>query len=91
MAFARIVTHYVRANAWLADGVVLHDAGRLAGTPGVLISAPRDLQAPIGWAWDLKRAWPNASLVIVDAAGHDASDAAFTQELTRATDQFAAR
>ncbi|MBV8140070.1 MAG: prolyl aminopeptidase [Deltaproteobacteria bacterium] len=91
MAFARIVTHYVRANAWLADGVVLRDAGRLSGIPGVLISARVDLQAPIGWAWDLKRAWPNSNLVVVDAAGHDPSVAAFTRELIRATDQFAAR
>jgi hypothetical protein len=37
----------------------------------------------------LKRVWPRAKLVIVDNAGHDASNARITEELTRATDQFA--
>jgi proline iminopeptidase len=90
MTFARIVTHYVRNNAWLADGVLLRDAGRLSAIPGVLISGRLDLQAPIGRAWDLKRAWPNAELVIVDDAGHDASSS-ITKQLIRATDQFALR
>src|SRR5690606_4536939 len=37
MAFARIVTHYFRHRAWLEDGQLIRDAGRLAGIPGVLI------------------------------------------------------
>jgi proline iminopeptidase len=90
MTFARIVTHYVRNNAWLTDGILLRDAGRLSAIPGVLISGRLDLQAPIGRAWDLKRAWPNAELVIVDDAGHDASSS-ITKQLIRATDQFALR
>jgi proline iminopeptidase len=90
MAFARIVTHYMRNNAWLTDGIVLRDAGRLSAIPGVLISGRFDLQAPIGWAWDLRRAWPNAELVIVNDAGHDASSS-ITRHLVRATDQFAFR
>lgn len=90
MTFARIVTHYVRNNAWLTDGVLLRDAGRLSAIPGVLISGRLDLQAPIGCAWDLKRAWPNAELVIVADAGHDASSS-ITKRLILATDQFALR
>ena len=41
--------------------------------------------------WDLKRAWPGARLVIVDDAGHDASNAGITRELIRATNQVASR
>ena len=90
MAFARIVTHYVLNNAWLADGIVLREVPRLSAIPGVLINGRFDLQAPIGWAWDLSRAWPKAKLVIVDDAGHDESSS-ITQQLVRATDQFAVR
>jgi proline iminopeptidase len=90
MAFARIVTHYMRNNAWLADGIVLREAARLSAIPGVLISGRFDLQAPIGWAWDLSHAWPKAKLVIVDDAGHDASSP-ITRQLVGATDQFAVR
>ncbi len=89
MAFARLVTHYVRHNAWLEDGSVLRDAGSLADTPGIMVNGRFDLQAPIGWAWELNRAWPRAKLVIVDDVGHDASNAGITRELIRATDRFA--
>lgn len=89
MAFARIVTHYVRHNAWLEDGRLLRDADSLMGIPGILVNGRFDFQAPIGNAWDLSRAWPGAELVIVDDAGHAANSPGITQELIRATDQFA--
>jgi len=89
LAFARLVTHYARHDAWLEDGSLLRDAGRLADTPGIMVNGRFDFQAPLGWAWDLKRAWPRAKLVIVDDAGHDASNASIARELIRATGQFA--
>jgi proline iminopeptidase len=91
MAYARIVTHYVRHNAWLGDERLLRGASALAEIPGVIVNGRFDFQAPIGWAWDLKRAWPSAEYVIVDNAGHDASAGVITDELIRATDQFATR
>ena len=89
MAFARIVTHYVRNDAWLEDGSLLRDAGAIADVPGIMVNGRFDLQAPIGWAWDLKRVWPRAKLVIVDDAGHDPSNPSITRELIGATGQFA--
>jgi proline iminopeptidase len=91
MAFARLVTHYVRHDAWLEDGSLLRNAPALADIPGIMVNGRFDFQAPIGWAWDLKRVWPRAELVIVDDAGHDASNTAITGELIRATEQFAMR
>jgi proline iminopeptidase len=91
LAFARIVTHYVRHNAWIEDGRLLRDAGLLAEIPGILVNGRFDLQAPIASAWELSRVWPHAELVIVDDAGHAASNAGITQALIRATDEFGAR
>jgi proline iminopeptidase len=88
VAFARIVTHYVRNNAWLEDGVLLRNATALADTPGVLISGRFDFQAPIANAWKLNEAWPRAELVIVPDTGHGTS-AAINSEIVRATRQFA--
>jgi proline iminopeptidase len=88
MAFARIVTHYVRSYAWLENDAILRDASVLAAIPGVVVSGRFDFQAPLGWAWDLHRAWPGAKLVVVEDAGHDASNAGITRELIRATDEF---
>ena len=88
MAYARLVTHYVRHNAWLGDGRVLRDAARLTGTPGVLVCGRFDFQAPIGTAWELQQRWPGSKLVIVDDAGHVPTER-MTNELIRATDGFA--
>jgi proline iminopeptidase len=87
LAFARIVTHYIRHDAFLEDGALLRNAGVLADIPGILVNGRFDLQAPLGNAWALKRAWPRAELVVVEDAGHGAS-AAVDRELRRATDPF---
>jgi proline iminopeptidase len=89
LAFARIVTHYQYHNAFLEDGSLLRAAGVLADIPGILVNGRFDFQAPIGNAWELKRVWPRAELVIVGNAGHAPDIAGITQELIRATDRFA--
>jgi proline iminopeptidase len=89
LAFARIVTHYVRHNAWLEDEILLSGAGALADIPGVLVHGRFDFAAPLGNAWELKRAWPAARLVIVDDASHSATSG-ITAELSKATRRLAA-
>lgn len=88
LAFARLVTHYVRTNGFLEDGILLRGAGALARIPGVLVNGRFDLQAPIANAWELRRAWPHAELVIVENAGHAANNEEISRELVRATDRF---
>jgi proline iminopeptidase len=87
VAFARIVTHYVRHYAGLEDGALLRDAGVLAGTPGVLINGRYDFQAPLENLWKLHEAWPGAEPVIVDDAGHGAPTS-ISSEIVRATNRF---
>src|SRR5439155_1943609 len=69
MAFARIVTHYFHHHAWLEDGILLRDADRLAGIPGVLIHGRLDLGSPVATALALVEAWPGADLELV-GTGH---------------------
>ena len=87
LAFARIVTHYVRHNAWLEDQSLLRGAGPLADIPGILVNGRFDFQAPIGNAWELHLVWPRSELVIVDDAGH-AGNADISRQLIRATEHF---
>ncbi len=88
VAFARIVTHYMRHNLFLDDGVLLREAGVLSSIDGVLINAREDLQAPVDNALELARAWPRARLAIVDEAGHGTGPAV-SREIVQATDAFA--
>jgi proline iminopeptidase len=74
LAFVRIAAHYFAHRAWLEDGVLLRDAGRLAGIPGVLIHGRLDLGGPLENAWTLARVWPEAELVVIDDSGHTGSD-----------------
>jgi proline iminopeptidase len=78
-AFVRIAAHYFSHRAWLEDGVLLRDAHRLTGIPGVLVHGRLDLGSPLENAWLLARAWPDAELVVVDDAGHTGSDTAEAQ------------
>lgn len=89
LAFARLVTHYVSHNAWLEDEDLLRGADALANIPGIMINGRFDFQAPIGNAWELKRVWPQAELVVVDDAGHSSGSPALTAALIRASNRFA--
>lgn len=73
VAFVRICTHYFSHGAWLEEGDLLANARRLAGTPGVLLHGRLDLGSPVGTAWELAQAWPDAELVVVDDSGHTGS------------------
>jgi proline iminopeptidase len=87
VAFSRIVTHYFHHHAWLDDGQLLRDAGRLAGIRAVLVHGRRDLGGPLDTAWQLAGAWPGAELHTVET-GHGGG-AAMTSAIVEATNRFA--
>jgi proline iminopeptidase len=75
LAFVRICAHYFANGAFLDDGVLLREAGRLAGIPGILIHGRGDLGGPVITAWELARAWPGAELIVIEDSGHTGSRA----------------
>jgi proline iminopeptidase len=87
LAFSRIVTHYIKHNLWLEDRILLRQATALSNIPGFLVNGRFDFQAPIANVWELKRVWPQATVVIVDDSGHGIY-ARLSRELVRATDHF---
>ncbi|GAA3601379.1 prolyl aminopeptidase [Nonomuraea rosea] len=90
LALVRICSHYFSNAAWLEEGVLLREAGRLAGIPGVLIHGRQDLGGPLDTAWELAKVWPDARLVVVEDSGHTGSET-FRKEIFAAVDAFAAR
>ncbi|MBB6348131.1 prolyl aminopeptidase [Nonomuraea muscovyensis] len=88
LAFVRICSHYFSNAAWLEEGVLLRDAHRLAGIPGVLIHGRFDLGGPLENAWQLAQAWPDARLVVVPDSGHTGSET-MHKEIAAALAEFA--
>jgi proline iminopeptidase len=86
LGFARLVTHYWRHQAWFEEGVLLREAHRLAGIPGILIHGRLDLGSPPITAWRLTQHWPGSELVIVSEAGHDPG----RESVVAALDRFGA-
>jgi hypothetical protein len=59
---------------------LIRDDAAIADIPGIMVNGRFDLQAPIGWADDLKRVWPRAKLVIVGSLSADKSSEASDPE-----------
>jgi proline iminopeptidase len=90
LAFARIECHYFVNGGFLARPTqLLDDIARIRHVPGVIVHGRYDVICPARNAWRLHRAWPEAELVIVEAAGHSANEAGISSALVRATDRFA--
>jgi proline iminopeptidase len=91
-AFARIECHYFVNGGFLdRDDQLLRDVGRIRHIPAVIVQGRYDVVCPLRSAWDLHRAWPEATLRIVPDAGHSALEAGISRELVAATDRFARR
>jgi proline iminopeptidase len=88
---ARIECHYFVNNGFFAwDGWLLDEAKKtLQNIPMTIVQGRYDLVCPMKSAWDLKKAVPGASLVVVPDAGHSAGENGIVDALVSATDRFA--
>jgi len=75
LAFVRICSHYFAHDAFLEDGVLIRDAGKLAGIPCVLIHGRSDIGGPAITPWEIARAWPGSELIVISDSGHTGSAA----------------
>ncbi len=88
LGFARLVTHYFRNGAWLEEGQLLRDAGRLAGIPGVLIHGRLDMGG-LETPYLLQRGWPGSELQVVEEASHSIHEPGMTERIVEATNRLA--
>lgn len=68
--FARLVTHYWSNGCFLDAMPIAAGMRGIEHIPAVLIHGRYDVSGPLDIAWDLHRAWPPSSLVVLDDAGH---------------------
>lgn len=89
IALARIECHYFANNCFFdTDNYLIENVDRIRHIPAVIVHGRYDMVCPFMNAWDLHRAWPEASLEIIPNAGHAASEPGITDALVRATDSF---
>ena len=87
--FARICARFFLEDFFLEEAQLLKNAGRLEGIPGIIVQGRHDICTPPTSAWELKKAWPQVDLRIVDDAGHSAGEPGIVDGLVRATDELA--
>lgn len=88
LAFARIENHFFVHAGWLEEGQLIRDAHKLAGIPGTIVHGRYDMPCPARYAWELAKAWPDATLHLVEGAGHAFSEPGILHHLVEATDRF---
>ncbi|MCG6118521.1 MAG: prolyl aminopeptidase [Aquimonas sp.] len=90
LAFARIESHYFVNGGFLeVEDQLLRDVPRIRHLPATIVHGRYDVVCPLQNAWDLHRAWPEATLEIVADAGHSAFEPGITDALIRATEGYA--
>lgn len=88
-AFARIECHYfVNGGFFKPTDQLLKNIIAIRQIPAVIVQGRYDVVCPMASAWELHRAWPEAELVIVDNAGHSATEPGILSALVEATDKF---
>ena len=88
LALARIETHYFTHAGFVGEGELIANAHLLHDIPCVIVQGRYDAITPPVSAWDLARAWPQASLQIVPDAGHASSEPGILRRLIVAADGF---
>jgi proline iminopeptidase len=90
-AMARIEVHYFRNNRYHPHDLLLQRVDRIRHLPATIVQGRYDLLCPPITATQLHEAWPGSRLIIVEDAGHSASEAGVHSALVRAMDEIAAR
>lgn len=74
LRFARLVTHYWRNAAFLAEDQLMRNAAALNGIEGILIHGRYDFSGPLYTAWQLSQQWKTSELRVIEDAGHGGGD-----------------
>ncbi|HEY5716959.1 MAG TPA: prolyl aminopeptidase [Motiliproteus sp.] len=90
-ALARIETHYFYHHGFIEENQILDHANTISHIPTVLVHGRYDSVCPVDQAFALYQALPQAELHIVRDAGHSALEPGITDNLIKATEQFATR
>jgi proline iminopeptidase len=84
LAIARIEAHYLVHHAFLEEGELLRNVGRIRHLPCTIVQGRYDVVCPPVTADALARAWPEAEYIVVPDAGHSVREPGIARELVAA-------
>ncbi len=79
-----VEAHYIRNDFFLEPGVLLANARRLMGIPGVIVHGRYDLLCPPQSAHSLAQAWGDSRLTFMETAGHAMTEPGVTAAMAAA-------
>ncbi|HAY48087.1 MAG TPA: prolyl aminopeptidase [Thalassospira sp.] len=88
LALAKLEHHYFVHRCFFEPDQLLRNLNRISHLPAVIVQGRYDVVCPPMSAFELHNAWAGSKMVIVDDAGHAASEPGIVRELVRATDSF---
>jgi proline iminopeptidase len=88
-AMARIEVHYFRNNRYSPEDALLRRLDRIRHLPATIVQGRYDLLCPPVTAVELHRGWPGSRLILVEDAGHSATEAGIRSALINAMDGIA--
>lgn len=88
LALAKLEHHYFVHRCFFAPDQLINNVGKISHLPLVIVQGRYDVVCPPVSAVALHDAWAGSELVIVDDAGHAASEPGIIRELVHATNRF---
>ncbi|MGB3789988.1 MAG: prolyl aminopeptidase [Phormidesmis sp.] len=89
-AFARIECHYfINGGFFDNPNQLLDNIDTIRHIPAVVVQGRYDVVCPMVSAWELHRVWPESELIIINDAGHSATEVGITSALVETCDRFA--
>ena len=88
LARAKVQLHYINNLCFIDGNDILNKVEVLKGTPVEIVQGRYDMVCPPKTAYDLKQRLPHSELVIINDAGHSASEDGTLSSLISATEKF---
>lgn len=70
IAYAKLFLHYEKNGLFIDEGYILKNIHKVKHIPGTIVHGRHDMCCPPKAAYDLHKAWPQATLRIVEDAAH---------------------
>ena len=87
VGLARLEVHYMRCNQFVPDDALLRGVDRIRHIPCAIVQGKYDLLCPPLTAVQLHDAWPEATLQIIEDAGHSAFEPGIRSALVSIMDE----